>query len=62
MNYSNVLPMGARVGNEERIEFGIESPRDGDDAVRRGEVDDLGVLEDGDAETESSNARPRHDG
>ena len=38
-----------RLGDRERIELGIEPPRHREHAVRRGEIDDLGVLADIDA-------------
>ena len=41
------------VGDQKGIELGIEPARNGKDAVGRREIDDLGVLEDVDAESES---------
>ena len=42
-----------RIRNEERVQLGIEPPCDREDAVRRGEIDNLGVFENVDAEPES---------
>ena len=51
------LDGSCRVRDQAGIEFGIEPASDGEHAVRRREIDDLGVLEDVDAEAESSNVR-----
>ena len=48
-----------RVGDQERLEFGVESPRHREHPVGRREVDDLRVLEDVDPEPE---AGPAHEG
>ena len=48
------------VRDQKGIEFGIEAACDGEDAVGRRKIDDLGVLEDIDAESESGNAWARH--
>lgn len=43
------LDRAGGVADQERVELGVEAAGDGEDAVRRGEVDRLGVLEDVDA-------------
>ncbi len=42
-----------RLGDEERVELGIEAPRHREHAVRRGEIDDLQVLAHVDAEAKA---------
>ena len=50
------LDRSGRVGDQEGVELGVEAPRHGEHAVGRGEVDDLGVLEDVDPEPEPGDA------
>src|SRR5215510_14767793 len=54
------LHRAVAIGHQESIEFRIEAPSDGKDAIRGGEVDDFRILKDVNAEPESRNPLLRH--